>query len=188
MDAFDEGYKQYKAKEKQGAIDELDFRHLDGLTEKQRHFVMEYLKDNNATAAVARMGYVGNNAQKYGWALANKPKIKKAIDKARAKLLKKMNYSVERAVEDINKQLYGAMLSGNWIAVGNIQKHKDCVLGIYDPNKKEIDINLKSGFNLTLGGGIALPLYAKDVTPLIEAIEGEIVEGADDSEDEGEGG
>ena len=51
----------------------------DGLTDKQRKFVEEYLKTWNASQAALTAGYTGNNARWQASALLKKPHILQAI-------------------------------------------------------------------------------------------------------------
>jgi phage terminase small subunit len=54
------------------------------LTPKQEQFVVEYLKDLNATQAAARAGYSEHSAKDLGGQLLANPKVRAAIDAAKA--------------------------------------------------------------------------------------------------------
>lgn len=51
------------------------------MTEKQKKFCIEYLKDLNATQAAIRAGYSKNTATEIGYEYLRKPHIKEYIDK-----------------------------------------------------------------------------------------------------------
>ncbi len=51
----------------------------DGLTDQQRLFVAEYLKDNNATQAAIRAGYSKKTAEQIGYQLLQKTSVSQAI-------------------------------------------------------------------------------------------------------------
>lgn len=51
------------------------------LTDKQKLFVIEYLKDLNATRAAKAAGYSEDTAYAIGWENLRKPEIKEIIDK-----------------------------------------------------------------------------------------------------------
>lgn len=55
---------------------------MDQLTPKQRAFVLEYLKDKNATQAAVRAGYSEKTARAMGAENLTKPAIAEAIDAA----------------------------------------------------------------------------------------------------------
>lgn len=54
---------------------------MDNLTEKQRNFVEEYIKDYNATQAAKRAGYSERTAHNSGYRNVNNDEIKLAIKK-----------------------------------------------------------------------------------------------------------
>lgn len=87
---------------------------LAALTEKQRRFCEEYLKDLNASRAVLRAGYETTNANRVGHELMQKPGIKFALDGLTAErahkikvdanfVLQKIIRSLERAEEKENE-------------------------------------------------------------------------------------
>ncbi|HBY8816995.1 TPA: terminase small subunit, partial [Klebsiella pneumoniae] len=51
----------------------------DGLTDQQRLFVAEYLKDHNATQAAIRAGYSKKTAEQIGYQLLQKTSVAQAI-------------------------------------------------------------------------------------------------------------
>ena len=56
---------------------------LDGLTERQRRFVREYMVDGIATAAVVRAGYSKKSARAASYALMKNPRVIAALEKKR---------------------------------------------------------------------------------------------------------
>jgi phage terminase small subunit len=102
---------------------------LDNLTEFQRNFVIEYLKDLNGSRAVMAAGYNTNNANRIAYQLLRNPRIRLTIELLqleRAKkttvtkdyVLKKIMKIVE-AVEEENPQaaLRGLELLGKHLAL-----------------------------------------------------------------------
>jgi len=61
---------------------------VEGMTEKQKMFCMEYTKDMNATQAAIRAGYSEKTAYSQGHDLLKKPEIKAVIDAILAKRAK----------------------------------------------------------------------------------------------------
>ena len=57
------------------------------MTEKMNQFVLEYLKDFNATQAAIRAGYSERTAEVIGHENLRKPQIKEAIEKAKIEIL-----------------------------------------------------------------------------------------------------
>lgn len=75
----------------------------DGLTDKQRAFVFEYLKDKNATQAAIRAGYSAKTAYSIGEENLRKPEIKKAIDAELAKVNNAAGLESERLRREISR-------------------------------------------------------------------------------------
>lgn len=71
----------------------------DGLTDKQRRFVEEYLIDLNATQAAIRAGYKPTNAQETGTENLQKPIVKAAIDRLKAERSVKTLIEGEKVVK-----------------------------------------------------------------------------------------
>ena len=62
---------------------------------KQAQFVLEYLKDRNATQAAIRAGYSAKTAGQIGDENLKKPKIRAAVDAATAKVAEKTETEAE---------------------------------------------------------------------------------------------
>jgi len=74
------------------------------LTKKQQQFVLEYLKDLNATQAAIRAGYSKNSAKEIGHENLTKPHIKEKIDEAminRSERVKMTADDVLREIRDL---------------------------------------------------------------------------------------
>lgn len=76
----------------------------DGLTDKQRAFAREYLKDNNGTQAAIRAGYSAATAESQASRLLRNVKIRAFIDKheqeTTQKVLSKLEISEERILQE----------------------------------------------------------------------------------------
>jgi hypothetical protein len=71
------------------------------LTPKQKRFVAEYQKDQNATQAAIRAGYSKNTARVTGPENLSKPDIAAAINGKAEKHLEKVDVSAERILEEL---------------------------------------------------------------------------------------
>lgn len=67
----------------------------DDLTDKQKAFIREYLKDPNATQAAIKAGYSAKNADKIGSELLGKTRVAAALDQKFEKLEEKALVSAE---------------------------------------------------------------------------------------------
>lgn len=63
---------------------------MDGLTEKQQAFVVEYLKCFNATVAAKKAGYSQKTAYSIGSELLNKPEIAQVIENHKKELIQEL--------------------------------------------------------------------------------------------------
>ena len=73
------------------------------LTEKQKKFVEEYLKDLNATQAAVRAGYSKKNADKIGSELLGKTRVLERLQKRQKQIQKKSGVTPERVIEEYVK-------------------------------------------------------------------------------------
>jgi phage terminase small subunit len=72
-----------------------------GLTDKQRRFVQEYLIDLNATQAALRAGYAeGKQAEVQGHRLLSNAKIQKALHLRQAEIAESLEVTQERVVAE----------------------------------------------------------------------------------------
>lgn len=68
----------------------------DGLTQKQRRFVEEYMVDGNIVQAAIRAGYAERSAYGHSSTLMKIPHVAAAIEKAKAALSEKLGITAER--------------------------------------------------------------------------------------------
>ena len=78
-----------------------------GLTPKQARFVVEYLKDLNATQAAIRAGYSPTTAQEQSSRLLSKVMIAAAVAEGQAKHLKQAELTATATLEAIRRQVQG---------------------------------------------------------------------------------
>jgi phage terminase small subunit len=71
------------------------------LTNKQKVFVDEYLKDLNATQAAIRAGYTTRTAQEAGYKLSHKSSVSEAIARAMAERSKRTGICQDRVLEEL---------------------------------------------------------------------------------------
>jgi phage terminase small subunit len=71
------------------------------LTNKQRMFVAEYLKDLNATQAAIRAGYSSKNADKIGFQLLEKTRVQQAIEQAMKRRIKRVEFDQDTVVQQL---------------------------------------------------------------------------------------
>lgn len=71
------------------------------LTDQQKLFVLEYLKDLNATKAAIRAGYSPKCAPSRGSKLMSQPEVRAEIQKAMDKRARKLELTTERVLEEI---------------------------------------------------------------------------------------
>jgi len=74
-----------------------------GLTPKQKRFVTEYLKDQNATQAAARAGYSKATANQQGSRLLANVGVAAAIAAGQSRLAKKAAITVESLAEELEQ-------------------------------------------------------------------------------------
>lgn len=70
----------------------------DGLNDKMKRFVAEYLVDQNALQACIRAGYSTNSARVHSNRLMQNPAVKAAIDAKLGKVLNKLEITAERVL------------------------------------------------------------------------------------------
>jgi phage terminase small subunit len=77
-----------------------------GLTHKQEMFCREYIIDGNATRAAIAAGYSEKTAYSIGEENLKKPEIMQFIEKLRAPIIKKLDISAERILEEYAKMAF----------------------------------------------------------------------------------
>lgn len=75
----------------------------DGLTDKQRRFVAEYMVDCNARAAAVRAGYSARTADKIGPQLLGKTSVRAAIAKREERHLQRLEVTAERVLAELGR-------------------------------------------------------------------------------------
>lgn len=78
-----------------------------GLTEKQKRFADEYMKDLNATQAAIRAGYSKKTADVQGARLLGNVKVFEYVRELQKKMQKKTEITRERLVEELAKIAFG---------------------------------------------------------------------------------
>ncbi|MBG9787259.1 terminase small subunit [Brevibacillus laterosporus] len=73
------------------------------LTDKQRLFVMEYLRDFNATRAAMAVGYSKKSAYAIGWENLRKPQIQAEIKRQKESLIDDLGVGVQRVIAEYMK-------------------------------------------------------------------------------------
>ncbi|MFA4132574.1 terminase small subunit [Brevibacillus sp. BD137] len=73
------------------------------LTEKQRLFVLEYLRDFNATRAAMAVGYSKKTAYAIGWENLRKPQIQAEIKRHKKAMTDELGMSVQRVIAEYMK-------------------------------------------------------------------------------------
>jgi phage terminase small subunit len=73
------------------------------LTDKQKRFVEEYLKDLNGTQAAIRAGFSKKSADKIAYQLLEKTRVKEEIARGQAKISKKNELTHEWVIEQLKK-------------------------------------------------------------------------------------
>lgn len=74
---------------------------IDGLTDKQRFFAYEYLKDFNGAAAARRAGYSPGNAKHQAVALLKLPAVQAIIERGREDRQQHIEITQERILEEL---------------------------------------------------------------------------------------
>jgi phage terminase small subunit len=75
------------------------------MSDKQDLFVIEYLKDLNATQAAIRAGYSEDTAHSIGWENLKKPEIRKQIDRQLTELMDAEKTEIKNRILDKLKQM-----------------------------------------------------------------------------------
>ena len=107
-------------------------RAKDNLTDKQRRFCEEYVKDWNATQAALRAGYCAKTVNKTGPANLVKAGIKAEIDRIKAKTAEKCEISVEKHLRDTVKLRDEAHQAKYWPAVTALNDQVSRQIGAYN--------------------------------------------------------
>lgn len=88
------------------------------MTDKQKQFCLEYLKDCNGTQAAIRCGYSPRSARQQADRLMSKDDIRAYIDEQLQKMQKKTIASAEEVLEYLTKVVRGESLSTEIVVEG----------------------------------------------------------------------
>lgn len=102
-----------------GLQEPLFFGVLTMLNERQKIFVREYIKTNNATQSAISAGYSKKTARAIGQENLTKPDIKQAIEKEQKKNADKFEYTIEQSFENLLKAQEMAMKRTNPLGGSN---------------------------------------------------------------------
>lgn len=89
----------------------------DGLTPKQRIFVLEYLRTFNATQAAIAAGYSKKTAYAIGWENLRKPEIQAAIKQAKKQFTDELGLDIKRIIAEWMKIAFADI--GDYVNFGN---------------------------------------------------------------------
>lgn len=84
-------------------------RSAPGLTQKQQRFVVEYLKDQNATQAAIRAGYSEGTAKQQGSRLLTNADIAAEVNKGQRRVAKKAEVTVDTLAAELDEARRAAM-------------------------------------------------------------------------------
>ena len=76
------------------------------MTDRQKRFCLEYLKDLNATQSAIRAGYSKASARTIGTKLLKDKQIQAKINSNRKKLEEKLEISVEKVIGELSKMAF----------------------------------------------------------------------------------
>jgi hypothetical protein len=100
------------------------------LTEKQKKFTREYLKELNATKAARLAGYSNKTAYSIGHENLNKPEVRKEIERLRVEISQKSQISTLEIISEVRLIKEASLLSGDFKtslrALELLGKHLGC--------------------------------------------------------------
>ncbi|OKP78742.1 hypothetical protein A3844_28940 [Paenibacillus helianthi] len=101
------------------ALDEPDTGEPDedGLTPKQRIFILEYLRTFNATGAAIAAGYSKKSAYTIGWENLRKPEIQAAIKQAKEQYTEELGLDLKRIIAEWMKIAFAD--TGDYVNFGS---------------------------------------------------------------------
>lgn len=112
------------------------------MTDKQKRFADEYLKDCNATQSAIRCGYSPKTARQQGQRLLSNANIKAYIDEQLKKMQKKTIASAEEVMEYLTSVLRGESLSTEIVVEGIGDGMSEAKTVLKKPSEKD---RLKAG-------------------------------------------
>lgn len=80
-----------------------------GLTEREKRFIAEYLRDLNGQQAAARVGYAKSGADSQARRLLAKPAIENAVEKANRERSEAKRITADRVMEELGRMAFANM-------------------------------------------------------------------------------
>jgi phage terminase small subunit len=80
-----------------------------GLTEREKRFIAEYLRDLNGQQAAARVGYAKSGAASQARRLLAKPAVESAVEKANAERSETKRITADRVMEELGRMAFSNM-------------------------------------------------------------------------------
>ena len=107
------------------------------LTAKQKKFIKEYIKTNNATQSAIRAGYSKKSAYSIGPENLEKPEIQEELRKESEKMQKKFEYDINTAMNNFEEIRILALGKGDLQACIKCEENKSKLMGLFAPQKVE---------------------------------------------------
>lgn len=107
------------------------------LTAKQKKFIKEYIKTNNATQSAIRAGYSKKSAYSIGPENLEKPEIQEELKKESEKMQKKFEYDINTAMNNFEEIRMLALEKGDLQACIKCEENKSKLMGLFAPQKIE---------------------------------------------------
>jgi phage terminase small subunit len=116
------------------------------LTRKQKLFVEYYLANGlNASQAMISAGYSEDSALQASYRMLRVPKVMAEINKSQNRTMKKLGYDQERLIKELEDAQKLAMETNNPSAHIKATEVKAKLLGMNEPEKKELNITSLPG-------------------------------------------
>lgn len=101
------------------------------MTERQKRFVAEYLKDPNATKAAKAAGYSTKTAYSQGQRLLKNVEISEAVEKRSERALARAEFTVQSHLETLAAIRDAALAEKQYSAATNAEIHRGKVAGFH---------------------------------------------------------
>lgn len=104
---------------------------------KHERFIVEYLKDLNASKAYVRAGYAKAGAGQSAEKLLKKPEIKAAIAKAQAKVLEVAQITAQRTIDEMGTLAFSNVADyfdaeGNLLPIHQLPRHVTAAIAQFE--------------------------------------------------------
>lgn len=148
----------------------------DSLTDKQKAFCLEYLKDFNATQSAIRAGYSEGTARSIGSENLSKPDVQHYIQELASDLNKRTNNEIERIIMELQLIAFGSLRDvSEWDAGGlsirnskELPDGKDRLVSEISENRTEKSTTVKIKMHDKLKALELLGKYHKIFTDKVE--------------------